>query len=248
MEVGELLVEIEFSSKQIAYWQAQLFRLLADYAELCDGDEFSDAEIAALLKWKPSFAFSQIAMARELVAKLPNTLDAMEKGEIDLYKARVLHDQTLPLTVEQAAEVEERVLGKAADQTGPQMAQRARRVVMRVDPEGHAERAAQRKAQRAAGIDLMEDDMARLWAFLPADRAVACHLRVSKIARQAKTAGDSRTMDQLRADVVADLLLATPGNESPVKVELHVTVSAATLMGVCDQPGELTGYGPITAN
>lgn len=138
------------------------------------------------------------------------------------------------------------MLAEAADQTGAQLAARTRRIVMRVDPEGCAERAAERAKQRGTGMGDLEDDMAKLWAFLPAHKAVACALRVGKIARQARGEGDERTLDQIRADVVADLLLATPDNYSAVKVELHVTVSAATLMGLSEQPGELAGYGPIT--
>jgi hypothetical protein len=74
--------------------------------------------------------------------------------------------------------------------------------------------------------------MARFWAYLPADRATACYERVDAIARQATMPTDPRTLDQIRADVVADLLLATPDKTSAVKVELYVAVSAATLMGL----------------
>ncbi|MDX8037672.1 DUF222 domain-containing protein, partial [Lentzea sp. BCCO 10_0856] len=117
---------------------------------------------------------------------------------------------------------------------------------MRVDPEGHKARAEERKKQRCTGIDSLEDDMARIWAFLPAHLAAACSARVDAIAQQVKTPQDPRTLDQVRADVFADLLLATPDKASAVKVELYVTVSAATLMGLSEQPGELAGYGPIT--
>jgi hypothetical protein len=85
--------------------------------------------------------------------------------------------------------------------------------------------------------------MAKLFAYVPADKAVAIKLRVDKIARLVRTPQDDRTMGQRRADVVCDLLLGTPGN---VQVQLQVTVPAAMLMRVDDQPGELAGYGPIT--
>jgi hypothetical protein len=42
-----------------------------------------------------------------------------------------------------------------------------------------------------------------------------------------------------------DLLL---GKTSNVEVRLQVTVPATMLMRVDDQPGELAGYGPITAD
>ena len=83
--------------------------------------------------------------------------------------------------------------------------------------------------------------MARIWAFLPVHLAAACSARVDSVARQTHTPDDPRTLDQVRADVFADLLLATPDKASAVKVELYVTVSAATLMGLSEQPGPAIG-------
>jgi hypothetical protein len=202
----------------------------------------------ALAYHEKQISYHQIHMALDLASKLPRTLDALEKGDIDLYKARVLYDRTLPLSADLAAEVEERVLAKAPGQTGAQMRQLTNRVVMRVDPEGHKARAEERKKQRCTGIDALEDDMARIWAYLPVHLAAACSARVDAIARQAHTPSDPRTLDQVRADVFADLLLATPDKASAVKVELYVTVSAATLLGLSEQPGEIAGFGPITAD
>ena len=248
MEAVEVLDALAYHEKQIAYHQAQSLRVLADYAIACEGDEFFDAEIAAAMHWTSRWTSDQIAMALALASKLPRTLDALKKGDIDLYKARVLYDRTLPLSADLAAEVEERVLSKAPGQTGAQMRQLTNRVVMRVDPQGHRERAEERKKQRCTGIDALEDDMARIWAFLPVHLAAACSARVDSIARQTHTPDDPRTLDQVRADVFADLLLATPDKASAVKVELYVTVSAATLMGLSEQPGEIAGHGMITAD
>ena len=145
MEAVGVLDALDYHQKQIAYHQAQSLRVLADYAIACEGEEFFDAEIAAAMHWTPRWTTDQITLALDLATKLPRTLDALEKGEIDLYKARVLYERTLPLSADLAAEVEERVLVKAPGQTGAQMRQLTNRVVMRVDPEGHKERAEERK-------------------------------------------------------------------------------------------------------
>jgi len=247
MDAAGVLDALAYHEKQIAYHQAQLLRTLADYALACEGEEFFEAEIAAAMRWTSRWTGDQIAMALDMATKLPRTLDALEKGDIDFYKARVLYDKTVPLSADHAAEVEARVLVKAPNQTGAQMRQLTGRVVMRVDPEGHQDRAEMRKAQRCTGIDSKEEDMARFWAYLPADRATECYQRVDTIARAVRNPKDPRTLDQIRADVVADLLLATRDGASAVKTEVYVTISAATLMGLSQQPGELAGYGPITA-
>lgn len=65
---------------------------------------------------------------------------------------------------------------------------------------------------------------------------------------------DSRTMDQLRADILADLLLAgAPAGHgdgdalSAIEGRVQVTVPALTLAGVGPEPALLSGYGPIDA-
>ncbi|MEV6237057.1 DUF222 domain-containing protein [Lentzea sp. NPDC051838] len=248
MEAVEAIDALTYHQKQIAYHQAQFLHVLADHAITCEGDEFFEAEIAAAMHWTTRWASDQIITALEMVTRLPQTVDALEKGEIDFYKARVLHDKTMPLSPDHAAEVEARVLVKAPNQTGAQMRQLTNRVVMRVDPEGHKDRAERRKAERCTGIDKLEDDMARLFAYLPAGLAHKCFERVDTIARAVRNPKDPRTLDQIRADVVADLILATRDGASSVKTEVYVTISAATLMGLSEQPGELAGYGPISAD
>ncbi|WP_112277294.1 DUF222 domain-containing protein [Lentzea terrae] len=106
MEAVEVLDALSYHQSQVAYHQAQFLRALADYAIACEGEEFFDAEISAAMRWTPGWTTDQIALALGLATKLPKTLDALEKGEINLYKARVLYDKTLPLSADLAAEVE----------------------------------------------------------------------------------------------------------------------------------------------
>ncbi|TWP50891.1 DUF222 domain-containing protein [Lentzea tibetensis] len=246
-EVGAL-DSIRECQRGIDYWQARMVRALAEFAQSRRRDEFAADEVAAWMKWTSGWAASQLALAEDLVTRLPETVDALQRGEIDLYKARTLNDLTKPLSDEQVREVEERVLGKAAGQTGQQMRARARRLVMKVDPQGWEERRAEKRAQRVAWFEPLEDEMAQLSAMLPAEQGTAIAHRVDVLARRAKTPGDTRTLNQRRADVVADLLLATPDGSSSVKVNLYVTVSATTLMGLDEEAAELAGYGPISAS
>ena len=59
-------------------------------------------------------------------------------------------------------------------------------------------------------------------------------------------------MDQKRADLLVDAVLSgLPADGLPVlqgrRPAINVVVSADTLLGLDDQPAQLTGYGPITA-
>jgi len=223
---------------------ARQLRTMAQIAAAYGG-RYRAEQVALLLKWSSNWAADQVALAEGVVGRLPGSLAALERGEIDLHKVRTVNDLTMPLSPEHAREVEVRVLEKAAEQTGAQLRQRARRIVLRVDPTGARDRAVMAKAARCAGFQSAEDGMAKVYAVVPAQKAVAIALRVDKIARQAKTPDDPRTMDQRRADVVCDLLL---GKLSNVRVEVQVTVPVSMVLGWDDQPGELAGYGPITAD
>ncbi|MEO6087500.1 MAG: DUF222 domain-containing protein, partial [Umezawaea sp.] len=240
-ELEEIVLECQ---RGINSLHARLLRALAGIAARSDGRSRSES-VSLLLTWSSNWAADQVAFAVGVVGRSQGSLAALERGEIDLYKVRTVHELTMNLPPDLAREVEERVLEKAAEQTGAQLRQRARRIVARVDPVGARERAAEAKAARCAGFVSEEDGMAKVYAVVPAEKAVAIALRVDKIARQSKTPEDQRTMDQRRADVVCDLLLGKPSN---VHVQLQVTVPVSMVMRLDDQPGELAGYGPITAD
>ncbi|MDY0983323.1 DUF222 domain-containing protein [Microbacterium sp. CFBP9023] len=63
--------------------------------------------------------------------------------------------------------------------------------------------------------------------------------------------GDARTFDQMRADVLADLLLTADPSEATgtglenISARIQVTVAASTLAGEDDRPAELDGHGPL---
>ncbi|WP_157813894.1 MULTISPECIES: HNH endonuclease signature motif containing protein [unclassified Microbacterium] len=80
--------------------------------------------------------------------------------------------------------------------------------------------------------------------------------------RTPELAPDSRTIDQLRADVFADMLLTSAPQDDPtldsaadpslgfgglgaIRAIVHVTVPALALAGLSDEPAELVGRAPI---
>lgn len=62
---------------------------------------------------------------------------------------------------------------------------------------------------------------------------------------------DERTIDQVRADLLADLLLASDPSAAcgtgleGIKARVQVTIAASTLTGADDRPAELDGVGPL---
>jgi hypothetical protein len=103
--------------------------------------------------------------------------------------------------------------------------------------------------------------MAWLNVYGPAEDVTAIRAMLDGAADAACQPGEERTTDQLRFDVLAALAWASlssghlSGCEHAPKLgkrhgraaAVAVTVPLSTLIGINDAPGELDGYGPITA-
>ena len=110
--------------------------------------------------------------------------------------------------------------------------------------------------------------MASLLLRMPAEDAAAVWTAIDAAARRQQTAdpGDKRTLDQVRADVLAGLgwsaltaghlgcchpdcahVNSRLGRRRGRAACVNVTVAYTTLIGADDQPAHLEGYGPIGA-
>ena len=106
-------------------------------------------------------------------------------------------------------------------------------------------------ADRMVGYLPGEDGMASLSVVLGAPEAQLIYTRLTAAATLLP-ADDPRTMDQKRADLFVDAVLSgLPVEGLPMlqgrRPAIQVVVSADTLLSLDDQPAQLTGYGPITA-
>jgi hypothetical protein len=174
--------------------------------------EFAVDEIAPELRLSRAAAQNKLALAHDLTHRLPGALGALHRGEIDLRKAQAIANYTSPLDQERAAAVQDTVLPRAGQQTLGQLQAALRRAIQRIDPEGAAERHRSCRRERCVQIMPQPEGMASLWAFLPAEDAVAIYHKVDHLARTAKTPRDERSADERRADVFTDLLLNTHRN------------------------------------
>jgi Domain of unknown function (DUF222) len=243
--------------KLIACAQAAQLREIARFAALRPGREpgtgmaLAADEIAVELQWTRVAANNRLALAQTLTDRLPATLAALTRGQIDLRKAHAVSEETWTLSDEQAQTVESRVLARAGERDVSTISwwrTTLRRQVIRVDPAGADRRHQQHNAERRVVLTPYPEGMAHLSALLPAPQAQAIYTRLDALARQARTLGDDRNVDQRRADCLIDLLLHphTPGAGPRTNVQVWVTVAASTLLGLDELPGELAGYGPIS--
>ncbi len=227
--------------------------------------------VSAELRISPGHARNRVELACELVECLPDTLAALAAGRIDMYRARVLVEETRPLATnpELRARVEGELLVKAGRQTGTQLRAVARRAVLAIDPTSAEERHTRARSGRGIQPPVPEPDaMASCLIRMAAEDLAAFWTAIDSAARHARARNpdDPRTLDQLRADTLAELCWSALevghlgccnpacghvnqsfGTRHGRGASVGVTVPISTLLGLDDQPAHLHGYGPITA-
>ena len=116
--------------------------------------EFLAAEIGMALTLTRVAAGYQLDLALALAAR-PATAAALEAGQIDLRKARVILDAVASLSGEHAAAVESAVLPAAPGQTTGELRVAAARVVLKLDPD--AVRRRREQAEKGARVECWTD-------------------------------------------------------------------------------------------
>jgi Domain of unknown function (DUF222) len=201
------------------------------------------------LRLSPGTAERRLAVARTLVERLPATLDLLRRGQLTYLHAMKLAEAITPFDQETSAEIEQRVLGRAPEQSLSQFGASLRRAVIAADPRRAEQRHQDALGQRRVVFTPQDDGITELWALLPADGAALIETVLSSLATGQS---DARSADQRRADALVDVfarVLSDPGlpEAHGQRPAINVTVSIATLLDCDDQPAHLDGYGPITA-
>jgi hypothetical protein len=200
----------------------------------------------------------RIAMATDLVHRLPDTLAALEAGTISSRQAWRLTDQLHSLDDIAAGKVEEAVLEymqTRRDHSG--FCRKVKREVLKHDPGGAEQRHTAAMQERRITVKPVEDGMTWIGGTLPAPDGLALDAALDQLA-EAKTADleDGRTKAQRRADalgqVARDVLAGRcahcTGTPARLRPAVQVTVALSTLLGIDHEPADLTGYGPIPAS
>lgn len=249
----DLLVGLE---RQIAWLQACQQRVLA----ALDGEaltwagkesiDFTQEQVGAALRLSPGTAANRLAVARALTDRLPGTVERLARGEITYLQARKLAEAVAPFDEATCGVIEEKALRRAGEQTLSQFTATLRRAVLSADPRSAEQRHADALAERRVVITPADDGMAQLWALLPAEGAALIGCALDALA--VKAPGETRAADQRRADALVDVFAGALNDpnlpeQHGMRPSVQVTVAASTLLGADEQPGELTGYGPITA-
>ena len=230
--LGELLATVDLSvlsgfdrvvvlrahQRLASHHQAKVCEAMASISDLMNdldddvelASEAAAAEIRAALCLTRRAADFELGFAVELVGRVPAVWVALRNGLIDLRRARVLVSGTSHLPVDTARVVVERIIDRACRLTTGQIAAVLRRLCVEADPEEATSRYRQAHEERRVIMEPTVEGTSNLLGLdLPPDRVEAILGRIGLLARNLKTGGETRTLDQLRADVFLDLLEGT---------------------------------------
>lgn len=208
--------------------------------------ESASGEIRAALCLTRRAADADLSFAVMLQDQYPLVWEALRQGRIDYRRARTIVWGVSHLPPDAATGTIERVIDEAHRLTSGQLAHLLRRLCIESDPVQAARRYQQAVDERRVLTEPTTAGTVNLMGLeLPPDRVAEILSRINRLAKTLKTSEESRTIDQLRADIFLDLLTGA----STVKTgSLEIRVDLETLCALADHPGELVGYGPVIAD
>ena len=276
------MAEAEFAQRTQWRASAEVFRAIdttlreaAEHPEVFidaamlrgDAVEFAERAAAADLAVRLSLAESTVRaygmVARTLRARLPLFWAWFAEGDVSTQNAREAASIVSELPADLWAEFETRIMC-AITLAPARFRARARAVREKLQAQTLTERHEAAHAHRGVWTEVDRDGMGWLHAHLSAEKLAMVGAALDGIAFGLFTESDEqRTMAQLRADVLSDLLTGkssacTNGSCSEctggtggsctrpvVGVTVALTIPVLSLLGHSDEPALLEGMGPI---
>ncbi|MFK4806469.1 DUF222 domain-containing protein [Microbacterium sp. ZW CA_36] len=216
-------------------------------------------ELAAALRITEHAAGELLSFAEAMVHSYPAVLVSMERAQITEVHAQILVAAVNELEPEFRAQVLESGIVLAESEAVGTFRRKLRTLIDKVRSATLTERYERAATRRRIAVEPDDDGMG--WAHVYAPM-VAIHAAVSRVTAMAKAIkacdGETRTLDQVRADVVLDLLIdgateihpdhargarATVFVTTPVLALLHDSDASRAAAGI--DPPVVEGIGPI---
>lgn len=281
LAAAEIRAIVQYAGEQSLRRFVLIVDAVRDRRVTVEVEDAAREEIAAALRLTPDQARERIGIARLLHSALPGALTALEEGRITYAHACILAEQARRLDGSQlitdqhpgldsddqaqarahvlalCRRFSELALPVAERSTVPRTRDRARMILARIDTE-----AAERRRQRARGaIDVrikpLDDGLALLEAWLPAEDAVRVHAALNSRVASSPAVGD-QTLGQRRAGALVEALCGSgrsggsgePGDPKAgapatprIRAEIQVVIDLSVLVGLNDSVGSISCSG-----
>ncbi len=222
----------------------ELFSLVSGKDAIEFAERAAAADLAVRLNLAEATVRAHAHVAETLRTRLPLLWAWFCDGEVSTPNAREAAAVVADLPAQSWQLFDDAIVGPARQLAPARFRARARVIRDRIHTQSLDERHDIAAKERGVWTELDSDGMAWLHARLSADRLALAMAHVDGLAFDALSASDEqRTMTQLRADVLADLLIGELGKDVTVTVAL--TIPALSLLGHNAGPAILDGIGPI---
>jgi hypothetical protein len=183
------------------------------------------------------------------LADMPETFAALRHGLLSEERGDIIAKASECLSPDLRSRVDLAIAGDPEWLSGlgnRELEVEVNKLAYRFDPRSFVERAAKANEDRRVTSRPAPDTMMYLNALLPVVRGVAAYAALYKWAVAARTAGDPRSLGQLMADRLVELVTGQATAEA-VPVSVDVMIPDSSMLGIDDEPAVVPGYGPIPA-
>lgn len=191
-----------------------------------------------------------LGLAKILVAEMPHTLAALERGVLSEWRATLLARETACLSGEHRREIDARLCADPGGLEGwgdRRLVAEIQKLACQLEAASVARRRARAESERRVTCRPAPDTMVLVSALLPVAQGVAAYAALRKAADAAIAGGDPRTRGQVMADVFVERLTGQ-ATAAAVPVEIHLVMGEQELFGDGEQPAHVDGYGPVPAD
>jgi hypothetical protein len=231
--------------------------------------EFSErsaiADLAVRLSLSETTIHAHEHQAVTMIGRTPLTWQKFRWGEVSSANARTVSELAASLPDGDGgmfAAFDAAVAERAARLAPARFRAFARKLREQIVADTAVERHESEASLRRVFFEPDIDGMAWISAYLPAEVATAAMMLLDAAAlRLSAIPGETRTMPQLRADVLGGVITgfgsagsgsagsgsAGSGSAGSVAVRVGVLIPMLTLLGKSEMPASLEGYGPIDA-
>lgn len=220
----------------------------SDPERLEEGFEYAADELRPALVVTRRAAENRLGLALDLRERLPRVWALLDEGLIDLSRARVICNGTAHLDESEARVVVDEVAEKAPRLTTGQLAAWIRRLCVESDPEKAKQRYDHALEERKVWVEQTDSGTGNVHLLdidIADARAIGKRINAHMISLRRE--GDTRSHDNLRADILTDLILgADPTNGGRGLMDMRVSMT--TLAGLDEKAAEIPGIGPVIAD
>lgn len=205
-------------------------------------------ELRAALTLTRRTAEYRLSLASDVRERLPRVWELFTQGSIDFARARTICNGTAHLDESEARAVVETVAGRAPRLTTGQLAAWIRRLCVESDPEKAKNRYETALRDRRLIIEQTDDGTGNVHLLdidIAGAKAIGKRVNVHMISLRKD--GETRSHDNLRADIARDLFLGDDETNGG-RGRMDMTVPMTTLAGLDERAAEIPGLGPVIAD